>query len=165
MFHAGKQCVVTPEGDQVLPPLLSAVLYRPSRAALYLSFRNKYIHLCSPRQSKRRILSFHKMHSPEIPVPLAPEPAFVPDPPITFLDEKAEVITTEDVAASSRPGRAPSFTKEEEDKVIRKLDWNIMPLVFVLYSLSVLDRTNLGNARIAGMKIFGIISLLDSKNT
>jgi hypothetical protein len=119
-----------------------------------------------PTKTKQKAnIVVHKMHSPEIPVPLAPEPAFVPDPPITFLDEKAEVITTEDVAASSSPGRAPSFTKEEEDKVIRKLDWNIMPLVFVLYSLSVLDRTNLGNARIAGMKIFGIISLLDSKNT
>ena len=43
------------------------------------------------------------------------------------------------------------FTKEEEDEVIRSLDWHIMPLIFVLYSLSVLDRSNLGNARIAGM--------------
>ena len=43
-------------------------------------------------------------------------------------------------------------TKEEEAAVIRKLDWNIMPLIFVLYSLSVLDRSNLGNAKIAGME-------------
>lgn len=41
---------------------------------------------------------------------------------------------------------------EEEAAVIRKLDWRLLPLVFVLYSLSVLDRSNLGNARIAGME-------------
>ena len=42
-------------------------------------------------------------------------------------------------------------TSEEEEAVIRKLDWRLLPLVFVLYSLAVLDRSNLGNARIAGM--------------
>lgn len=43
-------------------------------------------------------------------------------------------------------------TRQEEEAVIRKLDWRLLPLVFVLYSLSVLDRSNLGNARIAGME-------------
>ncbi|KAK2806047.1 hypothetical protein FQN51_008000 [Onygenales sp. PD_10] len=44
------------------------------------------------------------------------------------------------------------FTEAEEKAVIRKLDCNLLPLIFVLYSLSVLDRSNLGNARIAGME-------------
>lgn len=43
-------------------------------------------------------------------------------------------------------------TPEEEQRVIRKLDWRLLPLVFVLYSLAVLDRSNLGNARLAGME-------------
>jgi hypothetical protein len=43
------------------------------------------------------------------------------------------------------------FTKEEEEAVIRKLDWHLMPLIFTLYSISVLDRSNLGNAKVAGM--------------
>lgn len=43
-------------------------------------------------------------------------------------------------------------TAQEEAAVIRKLDWRLLPLVFILYSLSVLDRSNLGNARIAGME-------------
>jgi MFS family permease len=43
------------------------------------------------------------------------------------------------------------FTADEEARVIRKLDWHLMPLIFILYSLSVLDRSNLGNARIAGL--------------
>jgi hypothetical protein len=40
---------------------------------------------------------------------------------------------------------------QEEEAVIKKLDWRLLPLVFVLYSLAVLDRSNLGNARLAGM--------------
>lgn len=43
-------------------------------------------------------------------------------------------------------------TAEEERRVIRKLDFRLLPLVFVLYSLAVLDRSNLGNARLAGME-------------
>lgn len=43
-------------------------------------------------------------------------------------------------------------TEEEKRAVIRKLDWRLLPLVFVLYSLAVLDRSNLGNARLAGME-------------
>lgn len=43
-------------------------------------------------------------------------------------------------------------TSQEEAAVIRKLDRRLLPLVFVLYSLSVLDRSNLGNARLAGME-------------
>lgn len=49
-------------------------------------------------------------------------------------------------------GTSIEFTAEEEHRVYRKLDWNLMPLIFVLYSLSSLDRSNLGNAKIAGMQ-------------
>jgi hypothetical protein len=44
------------------------------------------------------------------------------------------------------------FTKQDEAKVFRKLDYRLLPLVFVLYSFSVLDRSNLGNARLAGLE-------------
>ncbi|KAL9050499.1 MAG: hypothetical protein Q9162_006606 [Coniocarpon cinnabarinum] len=42
-------------------------------------------------------------------------------------------------------------SEEEEKRVIRKLDFRLIPFVFVLYSLSVLDRSNLGNAKLAGL--------------
>ncbi|KAH8885715.1 MFS general substrate transporter [Thozetella sp. PMI_491] len=42
-------------------------------------------------------------------------------------------------------------TAEEEARVIRKLDWHLMPLIFIIYMLSVLDRSNLSNAYVAGM--------------
>ena len=70
--------------------------------------------------------------------------------------EKGHTQIIEDVAAKEACGRgtvvAAAFTSEEEKRVISKLDWHIMPFIFLLYSLSVLDRSNLGNARIAGME-------------
>lgn len=42
-------------------------------------------------------------------------------------------------------------TAEEEAAVIRKLDWRLQPIFFVIYMLSVLDRSNLGNAHVAGL--------------
>uniref|UniRef100_A0A060T5B6 ARAD1C04268p n=1 Tax=Blastobotrys adeninivorans TaxID=409370 RepID=A0A060T5B6_BLAAD len=43
------------------------------------------------------------------------------------------------------------YTPEEEKKVVRKLDWNILTYVSALYLLSYLDRGNIGNANTAGM--------------
>ncbi|KAG0651938.1 putative transporter [Hyphodiscus hymeniophilus] len=67
-------------------------------------------------------------------------------------EEKFENV--EDVEKSESRVQVPvsRFTKEEEEAVIRKLDWHLMPLIFVLYSISVLDRSNLGNAKLAGME-------------
>ncbi|KAJ3532550.1 hypothetical protein NMY22_g7699 [Coprinellus aureogranulatus] len=39
----------------------------------------------------------------------------------------------------------------ERKKVLRKMDWQILPFVSILYLLSFLDRANIGNAKIAGM--------------
>lgn len=36
-------------------------------------------------------------------------------------------------------------------RVLRKLDWHLLPFVSVLYLLAFLDRTNVGNAKIAGL--------------
>lgn len=87
-----------------------------------------------------------------------------PSSPSTFSEEKPTVITAETVNNGGEegahnavdkpydPNLAPRYSQKEEDVVIRKLDWHLMPLIFVLYSLSVLDRSNLGNARISGME-------------
>lgn len=44
------------------------------------------------------------------------------------------------------------YTDAEIRKVVRKLDWHLLPLCFILYTFSVLDRSNLGNARLAGLQ-------------
>ncbi|KAL7953975.1 major facilitator superfamily domain-containing protein [Trichoderma compactum] len=44
-----------------------------------------------------------------------------------------------------------SIDPELERRVVRKTDMNLVPLVMALYLLAFLDRSNIGNARIAGM--------------
>lgn len=65
---------------------------------------------------------------------------------LTVLDEKP---SAENVEYPSGP--LHDVSAEEIRQVIRKLDWHVMPLCFILYTFSVLDRSNLGNAKLAGM--------------
>lgn len=44
------------------------------------------------------------------------------------------------------------ITPEQEKKLIRKLDRNILPMVMTLYLCSFLDRVNIGNARLYGLE-------------
>ncbi|EAU90942.1 phthalate transporter [Coprinopsis cinerea okayama7 len=44
-----------------------------------------------------------------------------------------------------------SVTEAERKKVLRKMDWKLLPFISFLYLLSFLDRANIGNAKIAGM--------------
>ncbi|KAI1346700.1 retrograde regulation protein 2 [Xylaria sp. FL0043] len=62
---------------------------------------------------------------------------------------KRDAELVEDIATDTFGGEPP--TSEEEKSAIRKLDWRLMPMIFVIYSLSVLDRSNLGNAHVAGL--------------
>ncbi|KAJ4509233.1 hypothetical protein HRR78_006134 [Exophiala dermatitidis] len=49
-------------------------------------------------------------------------------------------------------GASPRIDPELERRVVRKIDWHVTPLVTFLFLLSFLDRSNIGNARIAGME-------------
>ncbi|KAK1978919.1 nicotinamide mononucleotide permease [Colletotrichum cereale] len=40
---------------------------------------------------------------------------------------------------------------DEEKKLVRKIDTYLLSLIFLMYLLSYMDRTNIGNAKIAGM--------------
>ncbi|KAJ0415308.1 major facilitator superfamily domain-containing protein [Aspergillus carlsbadensis] len=51
------------------------------------------------------------------------------------------------------------YSDAEKKKAFRKLDWNLIPLLGVLYMLSYIDRGNVGNAYTAGMgEAWGITS-------
>ncbi|KAG2145317.1 MFS general substrate transporter [Suillus bovinus] len=39
----------------------------------------------------------------------------------------------------------------ERTRILRKIDWHLLPFVTVFYLLSFLDRANIGNAKVAGM--------------
>lgn len=74
----------------------------------------------------------------------------------TNPDDKADVEKVEDCSADADKRALPTravdvYTPGEIRAVVRQLDFRLMPLCFVLYTFSVLDRSNLGNAKLAGM--------------
>ncbi|KAM0231958.1 hypothetical protein ACHAPO_008257 [Fusarium lateritium] len=44
------------------------------------------------------------------------------------------------------------FDQASTKKLLRKIDWTLIPFLALLYLLSFLDRTNIGNARLAGLE-------------
>lgn len=57
-------------------------------------------------------------------------------------------------AKSSDDGHieAAGFDAAGTKKLLRKIDWTLVPFLAFLYLLSFLDRTNIGNARLAGLE-------------
>ena len=39
----------------------------------------------------------------------------------------------------------------DEAAIIRKIDFRLMPFMLLLYTFAILDRSNIGNAKLAGM--------------
>ncbi|CAE6345769.1 unnamed protein product, partial [Rhizoctonia solani] len=82
--------------------------------------------------------------------------------------EKERTRTTENQSPKSLSSESPlkpnpiTWDKDEEDQLIRKLadyittytylDWQILPVVTVLYLANFIDRTNIGNAKVAGLE-------------
>ncbi|KAG8992358.1 hypothetical protein FRB94_011696 [Tulasnella sp. JGI-2019a] len=48
-------------------------------------------------------------------------------------------------------GTSVQFSKQEESALVRKFDLRIMPVVTILYLSNFIDRTNVGNAKVAGL--------------
>lgn len=45
-----------------------------------------------------------------------------------------------------------TWTPEEEKQLVKKIDLFLLPTIWLMYLLSYMDRTNIGNAKIAGMQ-------------
>jgi hypothetical protein len=50
-------------------------------------------------------------------------------------------------------GEVIVLTAEEERKLLRKIDWNLMPLLCIVYGLNYLDKTTLSYASVMGLKV------------
>ncbi|RYN27408.1 hypothetical protein AA0112_g7867 [Alternaria arborescens] len=59
---------------------------------------------------------------------------------------------TEKIDIAEPPDQTVAFTTMETRRLLRKLDIAILPLVSTMYLLSFLDRSNIGNARLAGLE-------------
>ncbi|KFY64722.1 hypothetical protein V496_03070 [Pseudogymnoascus sp. VKM F-4515 (FW-2607)] len=44
-----------------------------------------------------------------------------------------------------------NFTETEQKKILRKIDFRLLPILAAMYAISLMDRTNLGLAAVAGM--------------
>ncbi|KAF2030675.1 MFS general substrate transporter [Setomelanomma holmii] len=74
---------------------------------------------------------------------------------LTTTDHKQDAIQNERAVSSEEQGpkvAAPFEEKtDEEKKLVRKIDMYLMPTIWVLYCFSYMDRTAIGNAKVAGM--------------
>ncbi|KAM5385575.1 hypothetical protein ACJZ2D_000774 [Fusarium nematophilum] len=58
-----------------------------------------------------------------------------------------------DEHAGLEASNLPRYDDVEVKKIMRKVDWRLLPLLTILYVLSFMDRSNIGNARVAGMNV------------
>ena len=63
----------------------------------------------------------------------------------------AKLTQTVEDAESEESCRNPS-SSEADARVLRKCDFYVLPMLYVFYALSYLDRINIGNARIEGLE-------------
>lgn len=67
------------------------------------------------------------------------------NPALEDVDTKDEQQYIEELTAN-----AEQFALEEK-KLVRKIDMYLLPTIWLMYLLSYMDRTNIGNAKVAGM--------------
>lgn len=67
-------------------------------------------------------------------------------------NEKSAIIASAyEVDSAPLESLGASFDPKDEKKLLRKFDWRIMPLFCAAYFFSALDRSNIGNAQVAGL--------------
>lgn len=69
------------------------------------------------------------------------------NPALEEIDTKDEQQYIEELTAN-----AEQFAAEEK-KLVRKIDLYLLPTIWLMYLLSYMDRTNIGNAKVAGMDV------------
>lgn len=72
------------------------------------------------------------------------------NPPV--IQEKGGVELYETISASSESEQEHLFDEKATARLVRKIDLRLLPFLALLYLLSFLDRTNIGNARLAGLE-------------
>ncbi|KAG8931893.1 hypothetical protein FRC02_001978 [Tulasnella sp. 418] len=65
--------------------------------------------------------------------------------------EKQKELQLENAPYDGDSGEYVHFDEKEDARILRKIDWQLLPFVSLLYLLSFMDRSNIGNAKIAGL--------------
>lgn len=67
-------------------------------------------------------------------------------------DHNRKEANIESLESASSSSQDLGFDNKATSRLIRKIDWTLLPFLALLYLLSFLDRTNIGNARLAGLE-------------
>ncbi|KAI1440229.1 allantoate permease [Annulohypoxylon stygium] len=77
------------------------------------------------------------------------------DEPVTLArvctDNYTKVVLSEEQLELERALQNYVPDTEAEKRLVRKLDWYMMPALWFMYILAYIDRQNIGNAKVAGM--------------
>ncbi|KXH60980.1 hypothetical protein CSAL01_10198 [Colletotrichum salicis] len=68
------------------------------------------------------------------------------------IDEKTHDSTHVEDVKGQNVGQICGLTEAEQKKIIRRIDIRLLPILGIMYSISLIDRTNLGLALVAGMQ-------------
>ncbi|TLD19212.1 hypothetical protein PspLS_10040 [Pyricularia sp. CBS 133598] len=73
--------------------------------------------------------------------------------PSVDLEKSASVehVSTSGMGSEVELSEAHGFTEKERKKLMRRIDLRLLPILGLIYCISLIDRTNLGMAMIAGM--------------
>jgi hypothetical protein len=66
------------------------------------------------------------------------------DPELKGAMESKDYYWSSDHVESAASPDTPSISPEEERRLVRKMDWHIIPILVSLYVMSFLDRVNIG---------------------
>lgn len=75
-------------------------------------------------------------------------------PPSSIPDQEKETAIHEETSHDLTPEDREfldNFTDAQRKKVLRKVDWRLVPMLAFLYLIAFLDRANIGNAKIEGL--------------
>ncbi|CAG8955359.1 hypothetical protein HYFRA_00011343 [Hymenoscyphus fraxineus] len=72
-----------------------------------------------------------------------------------MADQEKQAVIAPAIAKveSDEDSLSREWTDEDERRIRQRMDWRIVPTVFVLYLMCFIDRANIGNARIQGMAV------------
>lgn len=62
------------------------------------------------------------------------------------------VENLKDAQKESAPEQVENFDPHAVKKIRRKVDFRLLPILTIMYAVSLMDRTNMGNLAIAGMR-------------
>lgn len=86
-----------------------------------------------------------------------------------LYDEQIDRVETKGSDTSAHDAAVVAeFDEAEQKRIVRRIDFRLVTLVGLMYCVSLMDRTNLSNAAIAGMNVelkmvtgYGYVSLID----